>query len=263
MDWYYIHNQQQTGPVTEGQLQTLIKDGTLSNSTLVWNAGMTDWKPYQEYQSSVQTTGETKVCSQCSRFFQTEDMIVFNGLHVCAACKPVFFQKIKEGVSPSSGMAGLGRRGNLIIASPDACFPGRCVKCNAPVAQTDIKLRLYYSPPWVYFLLLAGLLFLIIGVLLTQKKAAYQIAVCPVHKNKRFQVILTAWGMFAGSVLLFFLAAAFSTFWPVLAGLLLFLASLIYGMVAAPYLRAGKITKTESIIKGAGPEFLASLPERL
>jgi uncharacterized RDD family membrane protein YckC len=44
-------------------------------------------------------TGSQAICSECGRVFAEEEMIRFNDARVCAGCKPVFVQKIKEGVS--------------------------------------------------------------------------------------------------------------------------------------------------------------------
>jgi len=37
-------------------------------------------------------------CSQCGEIFTKENMIEYETVWVCANCKPVFFQKLKEGV---------------------------------------------------------------------------------------------------------------------------------------------------------------------
>ncbi|PAW88419.1 MAG: hypothetical protein B9S33_04700 [Pedosphaera sp. Tous-C6FEB] len=47
MTWYYAVGSQQQGPVTEDQLQGLIKDGVVAGDTLVWREGMANWLPYR------------------------------------------------------------------------------------------------------------------------------------------------------------------------------------------------------------------------
>ena len=39
-------------------------------------------------------------CAECRRVFPTNDMIAFGEQWVCAECKPLFFQRIREGVEP-------------------------------------------------------------------------------------------------------------------------------------------------------------------
>ncbi|MGD9217244.1 MAG: RDD family protein, partial [Desulfobacteraceae bacterium] len=40
----------------------------------------------------------TVICSQCGRFFPEDQVILFESQLICAACKPLFVQKLKEGV---------------------------------------------------------------------------------------------------------------------------------------------------------------------
>lgn len=47
MTWYYAVGSQQQGPVTDDQLQGLIKDGVVTGDTLVWREGMANWLPYR------------------------------------------------------------------------------------------------------------------------------------------------------------------------------------------------------------------------
>jgi len=48
MNWYYVTNGQQTGPVTEADFANLIRAGTIRDDTLVWHDGMPEWRPYRE-----------------------------------------------------------------------------------------------------------------------------------------------------------------------------------------------------------------------
>jgi hypothetical protein len=43
------------------------------------------------------------VCSECSKSYLQGDMIRIQNAWVCANCKPIFLQKIKEGVKPGAG----------------------------------------------------------------------------------------------------------------------------------------------------------------
>jgi len=43
--WYYTLNNQQVGPVEEGEIKKLVEAGTITQSTLVWTAGMANWTP--------------------------------------------------------------------------------------------------------------------------------------------------------------------------------------------------------------------------
>ena len=40
-------------------------------------------------------------CSECGKPFPEDDLIKYEEFHICAGCKPMFLQKIKEGVAVS------------------------------------------------------------------------------------------------------------------------------------------------------------------
>lgn len=43
--WYYTLNNQQVGPVDEGEIKKQIAVGTITHGTLVWTNGMENWQP--------------------------------------------------------------------------------------------------------------------------------------------------------------------------------------------------------------------------
>lgn len=118
MQWYYEGSDGHVGPVSEDEFESLIKSGTIRSSTLVWNSTMTDWQEHGKLNAS---TGNTEgynesVCSECGRRFSRDDMIRYGESWVCAECKPVFVQKLKEGVTLSQmDYAGFWIRFGAII----------------------------------------------------------------------------------------------------------------------------------------------------
>src|SRR5688572_25213752 len=112
MNWYYVDAGQQAGPVDDAQLAELALSGKIRADTMVWREGMEDWRPYSQVQSpgpqaaapppsapagaSTETTREA-VCVECGKIFNMENMIRHQDGYVCANCKPVFMQKLKEG----------------------------------------------------------------------------------------------------------------------------------------------------------------------
>jgi len=42
--WYYIQSKQPVGPISQAFIAPLVANGTIARNTLVWCAGMTDWK---------------------------------------------------------------------------------------------------------------------------------------------------------------------------------------------------------------------------
>jgi len=123
MNWYYVDAGQQAGPVDDAQLEELARSGKIQSDTLIWREGMDNWQPYGQAKASssaptptggpagvaanpAEATSEA-VCLECGRIFNMNDMIRHGQGYVCANCKPVFLQKISEGLS-SRGQAGGG-----------------------------------------------------------------------------------------------------------------------------------------------------------
>ena len=114
MNLYYADGDQQVGPIDKGELQTLIKAKKVTAKTLVWQDGMESWQELgvfirSQRNNRTRTTQvaapvKQSVCSECGRMFAEEEMIRFNDARVCAGCKPVFVQKIKEGVSVAGAL---------------------------------------------------------------------------------------------------------------------------------------------------------------
>jgi hypothetical protein len=48
MNWYYVDAGRQAGPVDDAGLYALLAGGQITNETLVWREGLTDWKPFGE-----------------------------------------------------------------------------------------------------------------------------------------------------------------------------------------------------------------------
>lgn len=46
--WYYEQDGQQRGPVTEGEMRALLRNGEVLPGSLVWREGMEGWRPAAE-----------------------------------------------------------------------------------------------------------------------------------------------------------------------------------------------------------------------
>jgi len=114
MNLYYAEGNQQVGPIGKAELQSLIKTKKLNARTLVWQPGMESWQELGVFIRSRKGNGgqarsaaapvKQSVCSECGLRFAEDEMIPFQGTWVCAGCKPLFIQKIKEGVSVNGAM---------------------------------------------------------------------------------------------------------------------------------------------------------------
>lgn len=118
MEWYYADSGRQVGPVTERDVERLVKEGKITANTLVWKQGMTDWQQYGKvtHRSAgaaprargVMGVAGQLFCSQCGKSFPQDDMIRYGNAWVCAVCKPIFIQMLKEGVSLAGTMEYAG-----------------------------------------------------------------------------------------------------------------------------------------------------------
>lgn len=112
MNWYYAVEGRQVGPISEADWDGLVRAGTITPETLVWREGMANWQPFQEVQEvqspaasppihspEAAATPTMAVCSECGQAFPVEEMIRYGTVAVCARCKPLFVQKLREGAT--------------------------------------------------------------------------------------------------------------------------------------------------------------------
>jgi uncharacterized RDD family membrane protein YckC len=118
MNWYYADKGSQVGPVSEDEFRALVKKGIIASATLVWNSTMTDWQKYGDVvkkekagplkDDGIAETSHYNTCVECGKTFSQDDMIQYEDSWVCATCKPIFVQKIKEGVRLAGAMEYAG-----------------------------------------------------------------------------------------------------------------------------------------------------------
>jgi len=111
MNWHYVNQGQQAGPVTEEELLALVREGKISEETLVWREGMQNWTPFHQagvptapaatqppaFQPPAPVNPNEAVCGECGKIFPVDETISYGNMRVCAACKPLFLQKLAEG----------------------------------------------------------------------------------------------------------------------------------------------------------------------
>ena len=110
VEWYYARGEERVGPVSESEFEALVDGNVITADTYVWNADWVDWKRYHEYaeqrgpvttddlfSENLFTDGQEVVCFECGQTKRPDEVLLFQGVHVCARCKPVFFQRVKQG----------------------------------------------------------------------------------------------------------------------------------------------------------------------
>jgi uncharacterized RDD family membrane protein YckC len=126
MRWYYADGKTKVGPFTEIEIDQLVLEGKITPNTLVWNEKILKWKPYKTLKDddtvleqlqearpdTVSSTPERgspgdqlntqveSLCDECGRSFPVDEMVRYSESMICATCKPLFFQKLKEGSLP-------------------------------------------------------------------------------------------------------------------------------------------------------------------
>lgn len=119
MNYYYAVNGNQTGPVSEDELRSMVSAGTIPATTPVWREGMADWQPFSVALGgagggvAVAGSGAGAVeCTVCHQTFPADQTIRYGTVNVCAGCKPRFMQGLREGAATPGAMefAGIGAR---------------------------------------------------------------------------------------------------------------------------------------------------------
>jgi uncharacterized RDD family membrane protein YckC/DNA-directed RNA polymerase subunit RPC12/RpoP len=119
MAWYYAVDGVSHGPVEEAQIRALHQQNVVTTETPVWTEGMAEWLPFQSSTLAAAagavatlSSAPTHKCAECGKMFPEDEMIQYEQSWVCAACKPIFFQRIKEGVAPVGTLvfATVGKR---------------------------------------------------------------------------------------------------------------------------------------------------------
>src|SRR6266849_2025878 len=122
MNWYYVEAGKQAGPVDDAQLDEFSRSGKIQPDTLVWREGMANWQAYREIKPTasdvpegVAAGGAGVVCSECGKRFPPDQVISYGGRWVCGACKPIFLQRMREGVAlPAAGPRGTASEADLL-----------------------------------------------------------------------------------------------------------------------------------------------------
>lgn len=105
MTWYYADAGRQVGPIEENALDDLVRAGVVRDDTLVWRDGMPNWQPHGTARGvrppapmpAVPIAAGTGFCSECGRPFPLNQLVMIGNASVCAQCKPVYLQRVREG----------------------------------------------------------------------------------------------------------------------------------------------------------------------
>ena len=116
MQWYYAEQGRQVGPLDEAALDNLVIAGIVRDDTLVWREGMATWATHASIrgpragasrsgiiQPAAPLLGSTQVCGECGKPFWIGDLVPIGPAYICAVCKPIYLQRMREGGGQALG----------------------------------------------------------------------------------------------------------------------------------------------------------------
>lgn len=158
--------------------------------------------------------------------------------------------------------ARMWREGKLLVMRKDGEFPARCIKCNAPSVAPKRRYRLSWHSPWLYLLLVLAILLYAIVAAIVRKTAIVQVGLCERHQKRVVWGRIVGWGGLLVELLL--VGATIATGEPGygLVALALALPWLVGSITINRLVLPQRIDDKYVRLKGCGPEFLRSLPER-
>jgi uncharacterized RDD family membrane protein YckC len=183
MPWYYAEGALQNGPVTDEEFRGLVENGKVRGETLVWREGMANWQPYASVATpavgeavipappalvaAAPLAAHEVVCQHCGKVVAKENAIQYGTAWVCADCKPVFVQKLREGASvplEQARYAGFWIRVGaklidglilgVVLVAPFLIYMFRLAAGGAPDPQQQIIAQVVFQ--LAYWIVLVG-----------------------------------------------------------------------------------------------------------
>jgi len=158
--------------------------------------------------------------------------------------------------------AEMWREGKVLVLRKGGALPDRCIKCNAPSAGPRRRRRLSWHSPWLYVLILLALVLYAIVAAILRKTATVELGLCERHQKRVLWGRIVGWGGLAVELLLVGASAATQDEGFALLALALALPWLIAAVAVNRLVLPARIDDHYVRLRGCGPAFLASLPER-
>jgi hypothetical protein len=227
--------------------------------TYVWKDGMADWAPLSQMRPAM---ASAESCTICGKAVGADNLIDLLGNRVCAVCKPMAVQSLKEGAGIHSKTFTAWRDGKRVVAFDKTVLPARCFRCNHDSVGVPMKRKLSWHPALYFALIFVNLFIYVIVAILVRKRATLDIFLCEKHRSQRKMYIIGAWSSVVVGTLVLVIGGVTNTGWMSVAGILVIVAAIVASVVGVLDARAVKIKKDGSVwLRGAGKEFLASLPD--
>ena len=162
----------------------------------------------------------------------------------------------------SGAEAEMWREGKVLVLRQGSPFPHRCISCNEPAVAPGRRQKLAWHPPaWYLLVLLAVLLYAIVAIIV-RKKAVVEVGLCERHQKRVLFGRIVGWGGFVVLLGLGFGAAAQPSSDLGLVAMLFALPWVLATITFNRLLVPQRIDDRFVRVKGCGPAFLNSLPNR-
>ncbi len=297
MSWYYAHQGQPRGPFEVAKLVDSLLAGREPQRVPVWREGLAEWTPagsvpeiaaelqaaqafFYEWQGATQGPVPPEQLAEMLRARQIppETLVWRRGfpewrlassvgeLGAASAVPPPVVPGVAASALFAAAAAPTGEpervwaEGPVLVTERFAELPDRCLKCNAPAAGFRKKLTLRWHKPGWYLLVLLNIIVYAIVASFVSNKAELRIALCPQHRSRHRTMVGAAWGAVLVPLVVFFFGLAQESGGATVIGLLLFLAGIVFAIVATRIATPQRIDEHFAWVKGAGAPFLASLP---
>jgi hypothetical protein len=258
--WYYIDDGTQQGPLDDAGIDGLLASHAITPETLVWKEGLAEWAPLSSARPLTALADPAAICSVCGAAVGADNLVDLVGSKVCAACKPKAVQAIREGTTLSHH-AGAWCSGKRVVLQDSEFLPQRCLKCNSDTNEPPLKRNLYWHPPFYYILVIVSLILYVIVAVIIRKKAIVNAYLCADHLRRRRNFIIGGWVGTAAALGIVIAGMAMNSGPLTVGGFFLLPVAIITGIAGANVMRAARINKDKIVwLKGAGKDFLASLP---
>jgi len=167
--------------------------------------------------------------------------------------------------SPGFAMPqGAWAQGDLLIASHSAVLPAFCVKCGRPAQPKLMRRMSSWHQPWLYFLILVGVLIYAIVALILRKSMTLHLPLCARHLEKyralKFAYAVLLLGCIPEMILAGTLLPEAYVPYGIAAGLSALVAGMVCLVMFNGILRAKRIDESYGYFTNASGDFLSHLP---
>ena len=158
------------------------------------------------------------------------------------------------------GLPTIWRDKSTLVMTKEALLPNRCVKCNEPTSER-LQRKLTWHHPVIYLTILVSILVYAIIAMVLRKKATVFVGLCEEHLAARRRSLAITWALGIAGFLSLPFGGLLEDATTVIIGLVLLLATAIYGIVTLRIVAPTKIDEHCVWLRGVNSEYLQEFPQ--